>query len=331
MSLGYIHPEARGATRSQSRVHERVNESVRPIPVACAKTKPLLFFLLSSLAIATQLALGVTHIPSDVLINFANYGRDVKILLVAMSEYFRSNAAFALLAWLLPIVPAGLLPLKFTTVPLGFAALVASTVMLGSFLSPLECTRFVEMLRTVPELGYMWYETLTISVVATIVNPTAFVVLWCGPVATVCLGQNDTMRPWSLFAVVAALSIALVLPTVHIFVDEDGEFFLRGYSTESLAGSILSVGFIFIWIRTYHLVCRDSYLTWRRAEHTRQRVAAVIWALLGTALVETWVSSAYALHFAYVSLMQIEPEAGFVEWLLTFPAVRRALTRPPPA
>jgi hypothetical protein len=130
------------------------------------------------------------------------------------------------------------------------------------------------------------------------------------------MGEIETRRPWPLFVLIAALSIGFVLPTAHIFINENGEFFLSGYSTESIAGTTLSIGFILIWVRTYHLVCRDAYLTFKQSKNTRIRILAVGWAVVGTALVETWVSSAYALHFAYVSLLQLRLEDTFSKFVL---------------
>ncbi len=327
MSLGYI----RGVRDQNPAMVSTIQRDAVTVAVPPnAKNVKWMLLLISSVlsvgAFAIQVALGLAFIPTNVLFNFEHYGRDTLVLLSAMGKYIRSNVAFALLAWLLPILPAAFLPLKFTAVPLGTAAIVVSIIIVGSFLSPIECIRFVEMLRAVPELGYMWYETITIGLAMLIVDPAAFPIIWGGPVASVCVGKIETRRPWPIFVVISVLSIVFVLPTAHVFINEDGEFFLLGYSTNSLAGTTLSFGFVLIWVRTYHLVCRDVYLTFKHSKRACDRVLAVCWALLGTALVETWVSSAFSLHFAYVSYMNLELESTFLQ--MVQPALKRCVKQP---
>ena len=268
-------------------------------------------FLISFTALGTQIGLGVGFIPTNVLINFDNYGRDSLLLLEAMWKYLQSNTALAFVAWLMPILPAAYLPLRFTTLPLGIASIVVSIIIVGSFLSPTESSRFIQMLKTVPELGYMWYETITITLVMLIVNPLSPLLLWAGPSACACLGEIQTKRNSVVFLIIALLGIVFVLPTVYIFIDQNGEFFLLGYNTNSIAGKMLSTSFIFIWIRTYHLVCRDAYQTFQQYTNAWKRVAAVLWAVTGTALVEIWVSAAFTLHFAYVSFIDLKVEETF--------------------
>ena len=280
--------------------------------------KTILFSFLSLCAVATQFAVGITLIPSSVLINFVNYGRDSLTLLQAMWKYISSNTALTFVAWLMPILPASYLPLKFTSIPLGISTIVVMVILLGSFLSPTESVRFVEMIKTVPEIGYMWYETISISLVTMIISPTYSLLLWAGPAACACLGEIETKRSSIPFILIAVAGIILVLPTVHIFINANGEFFLLGYKTDSLAGKLLSTSFIFIWIRTYHLVCRDGYLTFQQFTTTWKRVLAVLWVLVGTALVEVWVSSAFTLHFAYVSVVGVKLEGSFESMIMQY-------------
>lgn len=286
-------------------------QTTEPIPQQKNRRKMAFLFLLSIAALGTQMGLGIGFIPTNVLINFDNYGRDSLILLEAMWKYLQSNTALAVVAWLMPILPAFYLPLRFTTIPLGISSLVVTVIILGSFLSPTESSRFIEMLKTVPELGYMWYETITITLVMLIVTPFSPLLIWAGPSVCACLGEIQTQRNSIMFLLIAILGTVLVLPTVYIFINQKGEFFLLGYTTNSIAGKMLSTSFIFIWVRTYHLVCRDTYQTFQQYTDVWKRTVAVIWALLGTALVEVWVSAAFTSHFAYVSFMKLKLEGNF--------------------
>ena len=94
---------------------------------------------------------------------------------------------------------------------------------------------------------------------------------------------------------------AIILPTMHTFINSRGGLFLEGYETESIVGQIYQKSFILCWIRGYHLVCRDCYHTFRR-----NKLIAVLWLLTGSACVLIYVSSAYAFHMAFVSFMKIE-------------------------
>ena len=110
---------------------------------------------------------------------------------------------------------------------------------------------------------------------------------------------------------ISLFSISLVLPTVAIFVNDDDEFFLLGYSTESIYGSFLSLTMILVWVKTYHLVCRDVYQIFVNYTSTYARVFAVTWALVGTGLVLLWVSSAFVLHLAVTYRFQLKKEKSF--------------------
>lgn len=293
-------------------------QPTQPISDKKNSRRVVFLFLLSFAAVGTQMGLGIGFIPTNVLINFDNYGRDSLFLLEAMWKYLQSNTAVAVVAWLMPILPATYLPLRFTTLPLGISSLVVTVIIIGSFFSPTESSQFIEMLKTVPELGYMWYETITITLVMLIVNPFSPLLLWAGPSVCACLGEIQTKRNSIIFLIIAILGIVFVLPTVYIFINQNGEFFLLGYKTNSIAGKMLSTSFIFIWVRTYHLVCRDTYQTFQQYTNVWKRTVAVLWALLGTALVEVWVSAAFTLHFAYVSFMNLQLERNFEEDLKSF-------------
>ena len=112
----------------------------------------------------------------------------------------------------------------------------------------------------------------------------------------------------SLLVFVAIASIIIVLPTVAIFINEENEFFLLGYTTPSIYGSLLSIGLIHVWVRCYHLVCRDCYQVFKNSCRIKSRVIGIVWVLVGTALVEIWVSSAWALHLAFTAYMDLKEE-----------------------
>ena len=132
----------------------------------------------------------------------------------------------------------------------------------------------------------------------------------------VCAGPYATDRNPLLFIIIALTSIVFVLPIVGEFVNESGEFFLLGYNSKSIVANVLSIGMIHVWVRTYHLVCRDCYNTFRKTKRILPRTCAIIYVLLNTALVEIWVCSAYALHFAYTSISKVEEEEDiFSRWV----------------
>ena len=92
----------------------------------------------------------------------------------------------------------------------------------------------------------------------------------------------------------AAASAALILPTLDVFVDEADGFFLEGYTTPSVVSTTWSIALMVCWVRTYHLVCRAATATLRDAP-----VQAVLFAVIGTALVVVYVSAAYAAFVAF--------------------------------
>ncbi len=258
------------------------------------------------------LYLGMEYIPSDVLVNFDNF-EDSLTVLNAMWLRIRNHFWLTMGVWLLPIIPAVFLPLWVTELPLAASSMVIGMICVASFISYEERLRFTNMLMTIPELGYMWYEVVVISFCSFIMNPSSFWLLLGGPMVVVCVGPITTKVPSFPFVILAVLSIVIVLPTSARFVDEKGEFFLTGYSTNSLYGSALSIGLVHVWVRTYHIVCRDCYQTF--VQKKPYRILAVLWVLIGTALVELWVSSAFALHLAYTSFTRLKGEKNVIEVL----------------
>lgn len=275
--------------------------------------------LMSALSLFVIVLVGLVYIPHDVLFAFEKY-EDAAIVLRAMSSRIQNNTLFTLAVWLFPIPLAVALPLRITEVVLVPFALVTGAVMFLSLFLMEERIRFVHMLQTFPEAGYMWYEVVVISASCFVAAPTNFVVLWGGPMACVCAGPSTTRKNPRIFSTIALLSVVFILPTMKRFVNEENELFLLGYTTKSVAGRLLSVGMILVWTRCYHLVCRGAYAAYTRpTAGTRIKVLCLVWILFGTALVEVWVSAAWAMHLAFSSVVGLSPESSFF-WKLNAPS-----------
>lgn len=272
------------------------------------RTLTVVSVFLSLTALIAIFYLGIVFIPKKHLMDFENYGQSIDVL-KAMGLHMKNNIGFIILAWIVPILPAVFLPLWVTELPLSIAAIVCGIIMFTSFLSPREREKFVRMLETQPELGYMWHECIVIALSTFIVHPTSFLLLYGGPMVCVCNGPTTTTRPFFIFFMIAIVSIIFILPTVYQFIEND-QFYLTGYSTDSLGGNALSIGLILIWIKCYHLVCRDTFQIFKKYKTRKHRVLAVFWALLGTALVEVWVSSAWVLHLGVSSAMKLQTETS---------------------
>lgn len=268
--------------------------------------------LLLSVGLVGAWAASAVLLPTDVLHGFATYADDSSKVLHAMWSRLSNHPAVTLALWLAPIPIAAFLPLWLTEIPLAFLAPPLVAVQVLSLVSPEERARASDMVQHTPELGYMWHETVLIMSSTLLVRPLD-VWLYVSPMVCVCNGPVVTRTPWILFVVLALVSMLTVLPTVAPLINENGEFFLSGYSTRSIFGSLLSMGFVLIWVRCYHIVARGAVQLYRRGT-VFHRIASVSWILVGTALVELWVSSAWALHFAFASAFALERE----EWPTCF-------------
>jgi len=256
---------------------------------------------------------GVIYIPRNVLVNFEDYNDSIDVL-KAMGLRLTNNIVFTMLVWLLPIVFAIFIPLWILELPLFISSILLGSVSLLSLLSHNERINFINMLENVSEIGYMWYEVLLISICAFIVSPSSFLFVIGGPAVSVCCGPTTTNKPFFIFILLALLSIIFVLPTTAEFINDDGEFYLLGYTTDSIFGTLLSISLILIWVKSYHLVCRDCYQTFKQSEKIYEKIFSIFWVLLGTALVEIWVSSAFALHLAYTSKLKLNREKSIFEF-----------------
>mgnify|MGYP001308620821 CR=1 FL=1 len=286
------------------------------------EVKRYLPIFLSLLSLCAIVGTGITFLPSEYIFVFDNYqGRTINVL-NAMKLRFQNEILITLVAWLLPIPLAIFIPLWVLEFMLSVSAAVLGVLGISSFFIYEERLNFINMLETVPELGYMWYETVVISLSTFIMFPTKFWLLLGGPMVCVCVGPNyikeKNFRFSYIFVFISLLSIIFVLPTADRFINENGEFFLIGYSTNSLYGNVLGVGMIHVWVKSYHLVCRDCYQTFVKYSSKYYRILAILWVIIGTALVELWVSSAYALHFAYIILLDLQEENSFWNVILNY-------------
>jgi len=268
-----------------------------------------------TLSLATMglvFSLGIVYLPGDKIINFDEYDKSLD-LFRAMGKWFSNNPLFLISTWLVPIPFAVFIPLWVTEIPLAIAAIIMTLIMFLSLCFYQEGKMFIDMLETTPESVYMWYDYITIIVCTFLVQPYSFLLIFSGPITCITMGDYTTKTPFYLFIIVGITSIVFILPVSYIYINDDDEFFLLGYTTKSIFGNILQSGMIIVWVRFYHLVGRDCHNTFKSYKSNYYRLLGIIWAVIGTALVEIWVSSSWALHLAYASFMKLEKEKELFE------------------
>ena len=322
MSLGFLSNELR--FKHSEKKSNATDVEMNTVSIELEKnrkqidSKDILMFIfvcLSLSGLGLILFIGLNYIPYSVLFNFSDYDSSLDVL-IAMGKRLLNEPLITLSAWLVPIPFAVFIPLSITEYPLKVSSIVLSFIAWVSIFFYEERVNFIDTLKTIPEMGYMWYEAVVIALSVFFVVPKSFWLIWGGPMVAACASPYRTDRNPLLFIIIAFTSIIFVLPTVSIFVNSSGEFFLLGYSSDSVVARILSIGMIHVWVRTYHLVCRDCYNTFQKTNGKIPRVCAILYVLFNTALVEIWVCSAYALHFAYTSIFKVEEaEDKFSRWL----------------
>lgn len=315
--LGRIDGDARGAARAPVVTRERpaVPQTTNGVAVAVAVGRApsdrwcaTVLIALSVGFFAAYAALGLIYIPLDHLAQFDQYDRSVAVL-ASIWIRLRMAPAFTLAVWLAPLLVAPFIPLDFLTDVFKLLSYGVGVVMVGSLLSDDERVRVGGMLATMPALGYMWHDTILILACCLIVQPDRPWLVLLGPGAAVCGGATTTRRPAALFVALGLLSIAVVLPTAHRFIDTaTGEMFIAGYSTDSVFGTMLSYSVILSFTRAYHLVSRSAYRAGRMWASCVGWIGAFAWLLFGTAFVELWVSTAYAFYLAFTSCTRLKPE-----------------------
>ena len=330
MSLGFLSPPQKITLKlekknkidntiqqqEQKKEQQQQEEESSGISILPLKKCNKILFLFNSIFSFTTIILifvfGLSYIPHENLVNFGNYGASVTVL-NAMRNRFLHHTLVTVLGWLLPIIPGIFIPLYVTEVVLSVLSFTFGFIAIASLISLNERIYFVELLMNTPEIGYMWYEIITISISTFITQPNSFILIFLGPAMCVCNGPVIGKYQYSLYISIAILSIIFVLPTVAIFVDADNEFFLLGYSTPSIYGLFLSLSLILVWVKTYHLICRDVYQIFRKYNSKYIRIVGIIWVVLGTGLVLIWVSSAFVLHLAFSFYFKLTPEKSFYE------------------
>lgn len=325
MSLGFISqngPSQKNLKTTQTNSSFGGNEQVKIKQIhVLNKTRLVNIYyyintLLTVVLIVGILTVGLYFIPNEYIVNFDNYGQSFTVL-DAMHKRFVDNTFVTIAGWIFPIVPAIFIPLYATEI-LSLLSITLGCISLGSLLSFSEREHFIDLLENTPEMGYMWHEMINISLCTFLNKPNSFFTILLGPAACITTQTFDSHGKYRykyiLFIIIAISSIVLVLPTVSVFIDDEGEFFLLGYSTKSIYGTLLSYSMIIVWVRTYHLICRDVYQLFKTYSSKCVRIIAVIWSLLGTGLVLLWVSSAFALHIAIVYYFKLKSEKSLLDF-----------------
>lgn len=271
------------------------------------KVKKISSIILSLIIISFVLFLGLYFIPLDLLYKFDNYEGTMS-LFRAISKWIYNNVLFILLTWLLPIPFGVFIPLRYTEILLKLASVVFTSIMYVSFLIPAQGEKFLNFLKNTPEASYMWYDYLTIILGTFIAQPSSFILILFGPIVCVTFGEYAPRSNWVFYVLLSFVSIFFIIQISNVFINDKGEFFLLGYSTDSIYAMTLQSGMIVVWIRCFHLVCRDCYNTFSKYQRLDYRTISLVWLLVGTILVEIWVSTAWTLHLAYSAFFKLEKE-----------------------
>ena len=257
--------------------------------------------LLALCYLAFFTVLGIGFVPTHVIWIIDNYTTFSKAVVTSMMTRVKNEPTFTFLTWLLPLIPATFIPFHIVNRIMKLLSFLASFSIIIAFLIPGEIASFNKMLRTNDAMGYMWHDTFLILIVWFAANVNKFPVLLGGPWVCVSFGCQTTSVTPLVLIIVALIGIVVILPTMHIFVNQNHELFLEGYTTDSYVGIVWQQAFKICWVQVYHLVCRDCYLTFKQYP-----ITATFWILFGSAFVLIYVSAAYAFHLAYTSYMKIE-------------------------
>jgi hypothetical protein len=309
-SLGVITEQYRRKVSIVVQEKDIVIEPIKSKSFFEKNIKNILYISLSLFFILFILFLGFYFIPLNLLYNFNNY-EGIIDLFRAMGNWISNNFLFIFITWLLPIPFGVFIPLKYTELLLQLASIVFSIIMYGSFLIPGQGDRFINYLRTTPEASYMWYDYLTIVLGTFITQPSYFWLILFGPIVCITFGNYSPKKNWGLYVLLSALSIFFIVQISNVFINDQDEFFILGYYSDSIFATSLQSGMIVVWIRCFHIVCRDCYNTFTKYKRVDYRILSIVWLFVGTSLVEIWVSTAWTFHLAYSSFMKLEKEPGF--------------------
>ena len=299
-SLGYI--------SKRNTISYKINiENSENILEKKTEWKKPLFFLLSLSSYLLAFFMGIYFIPTEIIFRISNYN-EISSLFLAMWGWFSNNIGFIFLTWILPIPFGIFIPLKYTEAPLAISAVILTSMMYISLFLPYEGENFIYFLKNTSEASYMWYDYITITTVTFITQPFSFIIIFLGPTVCVTCGEYTTNKSFLIYLLVSLLSILIIVQISQRFINDNGEFFLLGYKSKSYFATLFQSSMIIVWVRCFHLICRDCYNTFVKYDSNCYRIIAVLWVLFGTALVEIWVSSSWALHLAYTSFMVLEKE-----------------------
>ena len=320
MSLGFL------SSKKKFSVEKSISIGIVPDSSAVNKytLEKKLFYLntlFSLVIIIGTFSLGILLLPAEVIINFKNSSASFKVL-QAIIQRIKQNLSFTLITWLLPIIPATFLPLYATEFILSISAVIFSIIGILSILFHEQYNLFVGLWSDTPEMGYMWYEMLTIYICTFLTRYDCFIYVFLGPGVCVCSGPTIGNKNFLLYVTIAIVSVIFVLPTVEIFIIND-EFFLEGFDTESVYGTFLTLSMILVWIKTYHLICRDIYQIFIKFNSLRYKFLGITYGIIGTAFVLLWVSGAFALHLAISSALSLPKEKSFFELHIIKNAMKR--------
>lgn len=312
MSLGFFSSKKKFEAEKNVQTLQIVSDSNIVNKYGIEKKLYYVNILFSLLIIIGTFLIGIILLPSEVVINLENYSASFEVV-SAIIRRFKRNISFTLFTWLMPIIPATFLPLYATEFILSFSAVIFSIIGLISILFYEQYNSFVDLWSNTPEMGYMWYEMLTIYICTFLTRYDCFIYVFLGPGVCVCSGPSIGNKNSILYVLIAIVSVILVLPTVEIFITND-EFFLEGFNTKSVYGTFLSLSMILVWIKTYHLICRDVYQIFIKFNSLPYKIFGMIWGIMGTAFVLLWVSGAFALHLAISSALYLPKEKSFFDF-----------------
>ena len=266
----------------------------------------------SILALSLVFLTGIVFIPSKRLIDFGNYALSLSVIRSVGIRLY-SAPLFTFMAWLAPIPLGMTIPLRYLGPLMSFLAIIVGVVMFVSLIYESERMQFVSMLRHLSHSGYMWHDVMLIAVTSFLIQPEKFWLLLMGPGAATCSGKNTTKLHPCIFIVLALISIVIIVPTAYLFIDDSGSMFIATFPAKNVFGKMISYSMILAFTKTYHLICRSTVQSFQRYSSIQSRVFTTFWLLSGTALVELWGCSAWALHLAFVSYMDLEDEKRWLQ------------------
>ena len=251
---------------------------------------------ISLLCVLAASAIPLEHLVVSPMDAYARHAGEV---LSGMAQRIAQHPLEVLAFWILPAAAAFAMPCMmraplrrlFRIAAFGFAF----SCWMAPLVVPEESSRLREFAASDPAAGYMAHDVLLLLVVGYVSHPHRLWVMGGPWTVTAHFGCTSlSAAPAAAYALLAAVSAAVVLPTQHRYVDEQGTLFLEGYSSSSVVATSVSLGMVMVWVIVFERVgqlARDTYAA--------SPVSSVLFLLLGTALVELYVGAAFAACAAY--------------------------------